>query len=206
MHLLPQEIWIPQLALINSASVDVIPGSAGVLIFSNGTVVWNPPFQFQVFCSLNLKSWPYDTLNCDLRIGTSILKNFGIKLLNKGGIKESAEHMSSKWEILELHTSSESDTFFDYFTIRVTAKRDSSLYNPVLLTPAYCIMLLSLSCFWLPPDSGEKIILTGFNVFVTTAFLMYFAQLLPVLGRNVPLVGKFFMIILIIEQYLFRFF
>lgn len=185
------------MVLMNSASSDAILdalsdviGSSGVLIFSNGTAVWNPPFQFQVSCSLNLRNWPYDTQQCDIKVGTWHLKDYGIKLVNNGATVDTSDHMSSQWEVTNIHTSTGSDLSFDYFTIHLTTKRDSSLYDPVLLTPAYCIILLSLSCFWLPPDSGEKIVLTGFNVLVSAGFLMYFAQLLPVLGKNVPLVGE----------------
>lgn len=185
------------MVLMNSASSDAILdslsdviGSSGVLIFSNGTAVWNPPFQFQVSCSLNLKNWPYDTQQCDIKVGTWHLKDYGIKLVDNGAKVDTSDHMSSQWEVTNIHTSTGSDLSFDYFTIHLTTRRDSSLYNPVLLTPAYCIILLSLSCFWLPPDSGEKIVLTGLNVLVSAGFLMYFAQLLPVLGKNVPLVGE----------------
>ncbi|KAL5281737.1 hypothetical protein ACFFRR_005216 [Megaselia abdita] len=199
MHVFPHEIWNPHMVLMNSVSSDAsldaisdVVGSSGVLIFPNGTAIWNPPIQFKVYCSLNLRAWPYDTQQCDIKVGSWHLKDYRIKLLDNGATTDTADHMSSQWDVINIRTTTGSDLSFDYFTIHMTAKRDSSLYNPVLLTPAYCVILLSLSCFWLPPCSGEKIVLTGLNVFVTACFLMYFAQILPVLGRSVPLVVMFY--------------
>lgn len=71
-----------------------------------------------------------------------------------------------------------------------TAKRRSTMYTAVIYTPASCIVILALASFWLPPQMGEKILLNGGLIVLISAFLMYFAQLLPVLAENTPMIGE----------------
>jgi len=76
-------------------------------------------------------------------------------------------------------------------TFIYSAQRLSSMYTAVIYTPASCVVILALSAFWLPPHmGGEKIMINGLLIIVIAAFLMYFAQLLPVLSNNTPLVGE----------------
>lgn len=40
------------------------------IVYSNGEVLWVPPAQFTVLCSLNLKYWPFDTQECYMKFGS----------------------------------------------------------------------------------------------------------------------------------------
>jgi hypothetical protein len=72
----------------------------------------------------------------------------------------------------------------------MTIKRRSPMFNSVVITPATVLIFMTLSSFWLPPASGEKIILNGVSAIVIVAYMMYFAEQLPVMAMNTPLVGE----------------
>lgn len=52
------------------------------------------------------------------------------------------------------------------------------------------IIFLTLLTFWLPPQSGEKVLLNGCITIVNAIFLLYLAQKLPAIGEHVPYIGK----------------
>lgn len=72
----------------------------------------------------------------------------------------------------------------------VTLQRHSTTHKAIVVSPAFVIMLLALSVFWLPPQCGEKIVLNGIIVLIVTVFLIYFAQQLPAMSGSSPLIGK----------------
>lgn len=110
-------------------------------------------------------------------------------------LKESLDYsdlvQSTQWEIVEGATSYRKEDYYNYIEFKFNLKRRSSMYTAVIFTPASCIILLALSSFWLPPQMGEKILLNGVLIVLIAAFLMYFAQLLPILADNTPLVGLY---------------
>ena len=52
------------------------------------------------------------------------------------------------------------------------------------------IIITTLLSFFLPPQSGEKIILNGCTAVIITLYLLYFTQKIPPMGSHTPLVGK----------------
>ncbi|KAJ9578406.1 hypothetical protein L9F63_005364, partial [Diploptera punctata] len=72
LHVADHEIWQPDIVLYNSATANVVDhyGNTHCLVYPNGEVLWVPPTEFQVFCDLDLRLWPYDTQSCQLTLGS----------------------------------------------------------------------------------------------------------------------------------------
>lgn len=45
-------------------------GNVYCVAYPNGEVLWVPPAQFQVFCDLDLRTWPFDVQSCHLTLGS----------------------------------------------------------------------------------------------------------------------------------------
>jgi hypothetical protein len=45
-------------------------GNIHCVVHNQGDVLWVPPSQFSVLCSLNLKYWPFDTQHCEMIFGS----------------------------------------------------------------------------------------------------------------------------------------
>lgn len=69
-------------------------------------------------------------------------------------------------------------------------QRHSPMFTALVVTPAFVIVAMTLASFWLPPNSGEKLLLNGIACVVICILLMYFSQLLPILASSSPLIGK----------------
>lgn len=144
---------------------------------------------YKAYCHLNLKKWPYDTQICKLNIGTWSMTT--LLLYHSTGAIDTIDYIkSSEWMITDTREEFKTNDLYTYLECTFTLERRSSMYSAVIFTPASCVILLCLSTFWLPPQMGEKILLNCIVIVVVAAFLMYFAQILPILAENTPLIGK----------------
>lgn len=72
VHVAENEVWQPDIILYNSALGNDIShyGKTTCILYATGTVLWVPPSQYQVFCDLDLRSWPYDVQKCMVKVGS----------------------------------------------------------------------------------------------------------------------------------------
>lgn len=72
VHMADYEMWQPDIILYNSAvGNDILHyGKTLCIAYSAGKVLWVPPLQFQVFCDLDFKNWPFDVQKCMVKIGS----------------------------------------------------------------------------------------------------------------------------------------
>lgn len=64
------------------------------------------------------------------------------------------------------------------------------MFKAIAITPAFVIVVMTLASFWLPPQSGEKLLLNGIACIIICILLLYFSQLLPILAATPPLIGE----------------
>ncbi|XP_059221075.1 neuronal acetylcholine receptor subunit alpha-2 isoform X2 [Stomoxys calcitrans] len=186
-----REVWKPSITLFNAAGNDGdYVGDTQTLLTHDGTFLWVPPVVYTAYCNLNLRLWPYDTQTCKLRIGTWTLTTIDSNHMGNFDMEDFTQ--SSEWSVLDTGMTYGSEEFYNYAEYSFILKRSSTMFSAVIFTPASCIIMLSLSVFWLPPQMGEKILLNGVLIVIISAFLMYFAQMLPILAENTPLIVLFY--------------
>lgn len=189
LHIPDSKVWKPQIMIFNAAADEGnYPVSTQVILSNDGSFLWVPPAVYTAYCALNMINWPYDQQICKLKIGTWSVSNLNAAY-NKA-IDYDDLVQSSEWEIVSGRTEFVHKDYYSYVEFIFTTQRRSSMYTAIIFTPASCIVLLTLAAFWLPPKMGEKILLNGVLILMIASFLMYFSQLLPVLGGNTPLIGK----------------
>lgn len=200
LHVAVHEVWIPDIFLYNSAtgSSQYQFGNTNCLVSSNGTVLWVPPAHLETFCDLNLSLWPFDIHTCHMVLGSWTFNGNQIDLdPPNDSISQEIAVQSHQWKItytnatrnVRMYSCCE-EPYVD-IDFEITLERRSPMFKSVVLTPAIIVILMTLSSFWLPAQSGEKILLNGFVAMVIVAFLLYFAQKLPVMAVHTPLVGEY---------------
>ncbi|EDV57242.1 neuronal acetylcholine receptor subunit alpha-4 [Drosophila erecta] len=193
------EVWTPQITLFNGEEGGLMADTQ-VTLSHDGHFRRMPPALYTAYCELNMLKWPYDKQSCKLQVGS-----WGLKVVlpeNGTAMGKSLDHddlvQSPEWEIVDSRAQFVIQDYYAYMEYTLTAQRRSSMYTAIIYTPASCIVVLALSTFWLPPHmGGEKIMINGLLFIMISTFLMYFAQLLPVLSNNTPLVVLFFSISLL---------
>lgn len=196
----PDSVWKPDVVLYNNArgSDNLHYGQTNAIVYNTGKVLWVPPSDFHSFCELNLRHWPFDHQTCFLKIGSWTFDGYQLNLTNSDEPVIDIEVPNNEWSIRKV-TTDRHITYYKcctepYIDIQynVTLQRHSSTHKAIVVSPAFVIMLLALSVFWLPPQCGEKIVLNGIIVLIVTVFLIYFAQQLPAMSGTSPLIVTFY--------------
>lgn len=72
----------------------------------------------------------------------------------------------------------------------LTFQRSSPMFKAIVVTPAIVIIFMTLVSFWLPPQSGEKLLLNGTACIMICILLLYFSQQLTIHASKAPFIGK----------------
>lgn len=197
LHMGDHEVWQPDVILYNSATGSAIDhyGHSHCIVYNTGMVLWVPPTQFQAFCNINIKNWPYDVQKCHLMIGSWTYSGNQINLsAEETEVKFAVENPA--WKIIDIKEA-RNERFYSCcpepyvdITFNFTIARQADMHSSVVITPLLVVLLTTLAGFWLPSTSGEKICLNGFNAIILTIFIKYFSASLPALATDAPVVGK----------------
>ena len=141
--------------------------------------------------------YPYDEQKCTLIFGSWTYDSSQLKLKKKSKSVELSQYVdSAKWELLESsveHSERKHNCCqFPFSDIIITIKiRRRFLFNNLfnIFIPTIWLSLLCLLCFYLAPESGEKITL-GITVLLTfTLFTWMVAENTPRTSDFVPLLS-----------------
>ncbi|XP_022909034.1 acetylcholine receptor subunit alpha-L1-like isoform X2 [Onthophagus taurus] len=192
-HVAPHEIWQPDLVLQNSATTTgVAQDSVYLLVYNAGEILWVPTSTFPILCEFNFEMWPFDQHRCKLIIGSWTYHSDHIHLEYDGNeLKKIVNVRNSDgvldWNITDFEYLTNSrdfccGNFYPTLVIKFTLQRITNSYKSLILTPLI----------------EEKILLNLITISVIVALMLYFAQKLPALGNNTPLIVKFYASALII--------
>lgn len=202
LHFSADEIWQPDLTVYNSAEANIVEHYAKTnkIVYSSGNVLWVPTAKFETYCAMDLKLWPFDVQNCSIKIGSWTYSGHQIDLQIADSAADITEyyHENSEWKILKTGTERHTkyyaccpDPYID-LTFNLLIQRRSPMFKAIVITPAIVVVFMTLASFWLPPQSGEKLLLNGIACVVICILLMFFSQLLPILAASPPLIVTFY--------------
>ncbi|XP_074030506.1 nicotinic acetylcholine receptor alpha 10 subunit isoform X1 [Leptinotarsa decemlineata] len=203
LHLAEHEVWQPDIYLYNGATTTAINhfGNTHCLAYPSGEILWVPPAQFTVLCSLNLRYWPFDTQKCYLKFGSWTYSGDQLDITNYNNNSEVELELlidNSEWKITKAEQKIVSTYYeccqepYPDFTVYLTLERISPSYSSIIVTPAFVVIILTMLNFWLPPQAGEKIVINGTAALIICLFMLYFTQKLPAMGTHTPLIVLFY--------------
>ncbi|XP_049282698.1 acetylcholine receptor subunit alpha-like 1 isoform X2 [Anopheles funestus] len=196
----PTIVWRPDVVLYNNAggSDQHHYGDTNVLVYSEGKVLWVPPTEYHAFCELNMRLWPFDYQKCFVKVGSWTFDGYMLNLTLGSEPQIETLVSNSEWKIvkvsMERHTKYYpccTEPYIDV-TYNFTLHRQSDTHRAIVIVPALVIIILALSVFWLPLESGERILTNGIIALMITIYLVYFAQQLPAISGHTPLIVIFF--------------
>ncbi|XP_073441776.1 5-hydroxytryptamine receptor 3B [Dendrobates tinctorius] len=196
-------IWVPDIVINEFVEDGKSPDLPYVYVSSSGTIRNYKPMQVVSACSLETYAFPFDIQNCSLTF-TSCLHT--VNDLNLS-IWRSYEEISNdksiflndgEWELLSvpsnyeiLHTHGGS---FAQVQFNLVIRRRPLLYIVGILVPSILLMIVDLMSFYLPPDSGTRIMFKTSILVGYTVFRVNMAGELPATTLSVPLIGVFFLV------------
>ncbi|VVC36084.1 Nicotinic acetylcholine receptor,Neurotransmitter-gated ion- [Cinara cedri] len=198
------EIWMPDIVAYNSAdnNYDETYGKINCVVRSDGMVHWIPPAKYRVFCDVDLTNWPFGEHTCSLRLGSwtydgnsvSMQINQNINTADMINLDEGC-----KWKITKVtqrrrveRYSCNSNDIYEDIHFSITIKRKMPAYHTIVVIPALVVVLLTLSVFWLPPESSEKFMLSGVTLVMICLLLMIISSNVPIMNDRIPLIVMFY--------------
>ncbi|XP_055837684.1 acetylcholine receptor subunit alpha-type acr-16-like [Episyrphus balteatus] len=201
VHLKKHEIWLPDVSLYNSVGNKALDISdSGIMVLDNtGLVIWSMNVRMQTLCDLDMFRWPYDTHKCVIKLGSWTYDGYKIDLIPSKKLKPVNDFIENPEFVVTNFTTNRETTFYvccsePYITLEyyIEFARRSSAFASVFLMPAFCVVIMTLGAFWLPPHRGEKILLNGLTLLLITMYQIYFIAYHSTFSLRVPLIAIFY--------------
>ncbi|XP_077314265.1 5-hydroxytryptamine receptor 3B [Lithobates pipiens] len=196
-------IWVPDIVINEFVEDGKSPDLPYVYVSSSGTIRNNKPMQVVSACSLETYAFPFDIQNCSLTFSSCLHTVNDLNLSIWRSYEEIRNDKSiflddGEWELLAvpstyelLHTHGGS---FAQVQFNLVIRRRPLLYIVGILLPSILLMFVDLMSFYLPPDSGTRIMFKTTILVGYTVFRVNMADELPATTLSVPLIGVFFMV------------
>lgn len=212
IHVPAENIWIPDIVLFNNADGNYeLTLVAKARLYSNGTVVWRPPTMFRSTCEIDVEYFPFDIQTCYLRFGSWTYAGDEVELRHVGnrtkvdiGIDLSQFYKNVEWDIIDV-PAYYNDVYYDCcsepfpdITFKIVIRRKMLFYLVNLILPVALMTFMTVSVFYLPSDSNEKVTL---SISILTSLIVFFLlmlEIIPASSLAVPLFGKYLLFTLVL--------
>ncbi|EDO48132.1 predicted protein, partial [Nematostella vectensis] len=198
----PQEIWVPDVALINNADKSVrLAGGPELFktdlnVWQGGKVEWVAPASFTSDCKLRVRYWPIDDQFCTLTFSSWTYDDQEI-IIETDDSELTRDHLhNSQWDIINItaqtglldHNNCCNQNFSSVsYTIHMRRKPLFLLF--FLASPAVILVALSLASFAIPAESGERIGFVTTILLAMMVFLLLLPEYIPDNADELPIIG-----------------
>ncbi|KYN15045.1 Acetylcholine receptor subunit alpha-like protein, partial [Trachymyrmex cornetzi] len=204
LHVPSDHIWRPDIVLYNNAdgNFEVTLATKATLNYT-GRVEWKPPAIYKSSCEIDVEYFPFDEQTCMMKFGSWTYDGFQVDLRHidegkNGSVKNSNGvvdigidltefYTSVEWDILEIpavrherYYTCCDEPYLD-ITFYITMRRKTLFYTVNLIIPCMGISFLTILVFYLPCDSGEKVI----NSLMTHSLISYLYIIFYVYFSNI---------------------
>ncbi|XP_045215710.1 neuronal acetylcholine receptor subunit alpha-10-like isoform X1 [Mercenaria mercenaria] len=190
-------IWRPDIVLYNSAD-DYNNGymQALAMVHSNGQVFWPPIVKLRSTCNIDITYFPFDDQRCKLKMGSWAYDGFQVDLYARDNPVDLSTFVSNgEWELIKVEAIRNVITYpccpepFPDVTFYIHIRRRTLYYTYNVIIPCVMLSTLTLSGFWMRPDSGEKVTLGLTVLLAFSVFMLLVAENMPATSSFVPLIG-----------------
>ena len=138
------------------------------VVYPYGNVLWMPLAILKTTCTGDLRYFPFDTQQCQLKFGSWAYDGFKLDLdFYEGEGLDLSDYINSvQWDIVD-NVARKNVKYYSYcqepypdITFSLTFKRHANIYGSTLLVSGTCMLsLLILFNLFLPPDSQNRLVL-----------------------------------------------
>uniref|UniRef100_A0A672MAM1 5-hydroxytryptamine receptor 3B n=1 Tax=Sinocyclocheilus grahami TaxID=75366 RepID=A0A672MAM1_SINGR len=195
-------IWVPDVIISEFVDVGKSPVIPYVYVNCSGTVKKNyKPIQVVSACHLEMYAFPFDKQNCTLTFRSWLHSVNEVDLAQWRPAEEIAndtrEFMNnSEWELLSVPfhywTQNLEDRDYAQIQFNVLIRRRPLLYVVSLLIPSIFFMVVDVTSFYLPPNSGTRITFKTSILLGYTVIRVNLMDEIPATAIKTPLIGAFF--------------
>ena len=171
-----------------------------VVISNDGNVLWIPPAIYKSSCRIDVKYFPFDEQECEMKFGSWTFNGDQVGLTfyeEKERVDLSDYVNSGTWDIINCPGKLENSTdrvdghIKKKMTFTLQIRRKTLFYTVNLIIPCVLISFLSVSVFYLPADAGEKMTMCISILLALVVFLLLVSKILPPTSISIPLIAKY---------------
>ncbi|KAL4233376.1 hypothetical protein ACF0H5_008057 [Mactra antiquata] len=190
-------LWRPDIVLYNSAD-DYNTGymQALAMVQSTGQVFWPPIVKLRSTCNIDITYFPFDDQVCKLKMGSWAYDGFQVDLYARDNPVDLSTFVSNgEWELIKVKAVRNVIVYpccpepFPDVTFYIHIRRRTLYYTYNVIIPCVMLSTLTLSGFWMRPDSGEKVTLGLTVLLAFSVFMLLVAENMPATSSFVPLIG-----------------
>uniref|UniRef100_A0A8C9A3C6 Acetylcholine receptor subunit beta n=1 Tax=Prolemur simus TaxID=1328070 RepID=A0A8C9A3C6_PROSS len=221
LRIAAESVWLPDVVLLNNNDGNFdIALYINVVVYSDGSVRWQPPGIYRSSCSIQVTYFPFDWQNCTMVFSSYSYDNSEVSLqtgLGPDGQEQQEIHIhegtfieNGQWEIIHkpsrlIQPRGDSrggrEGQHQEVTFYLIIRRKPLFYLVNVIAPCILITLLAIFVFYLPPDAGEKMGLSIFALLTLTVFLLLLADKVPETSLAVPIIIKYLMFTMVLVTF-----
>lgn len=175
-----------------------------VIMNYDGVNAWYSPASFRSTCQIDVTFFPFDQQTCFMKFGSWTFETVDLDIFIDEAPLHSKQYVkSAEWDLISARKTRNVESYaccphpFSDVTVEFKFKRKPLFYMFNLIIPCMIITGMVLLGFFLPPESGERITLSITVLLAMAVFLQLAAQNLPRNSENVPILGIFYITVMI---------
>lgn len=172
-----------------------------IRVHHDGHCYWAAPFVFKTSCHFDVRDFPFDEQQCELKFGSWQFNSKQLDLFRK---KENAPVAKDRvdngeWNVTSIQIKRNvikydccPDELYPDITFVINLRRRSLFYTYNLIVPNFLIALLAFFSFYIPVECGERISFVITVLLSMTVFLLLVAESIPPTSEAVPVIGMYY--------------
>ena len=203
-------VWTPDIVLFNNADGNYEASyKPNVVVYADiqespesTNILWIPPAIYKSSCTIDVKYFPFDEQQCEMRFGSWTFDAMQVRLKQEKPMVNLEDYLpSGTWDVIEVPAKEED--FLDanrmelVYTFKI--RRKTLFYTVNLIIPTVLISFLSIFVFYLPTDEGEKMTLCISILLALVVFLLLVSKILPPTSMVIPLISKYLIFTLVMN-------
>ncbi|XP_072030668.1 neuronal acetylcholine receptor subunit beta-4-like [Amphiura filiformis] len=200
-------VWVPDITMYSSVNSEYERYKEDTIITVNhdGLVRWLTPAIYTSSCLIRVRYFPFDTQVCVMQFASWGLTGAEINIFPE----ETPDATQDKylhngvWDMVSGKVQKGTKKYIccpePYYELnyRLIFKRQYEFYVLYLILPCVFLSSLSLMVFYLPPECGEKLTLSITNLLAMVVFQQLIAETMPPTGDDSPLIGDYFLVMIV---------
>uniref|UniRef100_A0A0N4ZYX0 Nicotinic acetylcholine receptor n=1 Tax=Parastrongyloides trichosuri TaxID=131310 RepID=A0A0N4ZYX0_PARTI len=196
----PDKVWLPDIVLFNNADGNYeVSFMCNVVINHKGEMLWVPPAIYKSSCIIVVDYFPFDIQTCHLIFGSWTYNSSEVKLEFYASeyIDLSEYSPSSIWDVIDAPAALVNKR--SRMEFQIVIRRKPLFYTVVLIIPTVLMAFLSMTVYFLPTQSGEKMTLTMNVLLSIVVFLLLVSKILPPTSSTIPLMAKYLLLTFVLN-------
>ncbi|XP_072024623.1 LOW QUALITY PROTEIN: neuronal acetylcholine receptor subunit alpha-10-like [Amphiura filiformis] len=207
IHVPAASVWRPDITLHSNTedTFELLKPDTYVELRPEGAVLWYIPTIYGSTCLQRVRYFPFDRQECTIVFSSWAYDGAALELQAETGADAEQIRYAENgvWSFISVTNEVITEYFpccpepYYHLEFTIVFQRNADFMDLYMILPCCFLSALSLLVFLLPPDCGEKLTLSITNLLALVVFQQLIAETMPPNGDELPLLGTYFLAMII---------